>query len=212
MSISESNREWFDRLDKFTLCEIICLHNGTSSFEWLRNRFLNYPSYIQLEYSSCKSILDVFGEDILKEIQKYQRKNGVDAWHYLYPDNVTKIFLSKDMAKKILTLLGEEDKPNFLSESDFDNTIETHKTIKKNNRDTYERRKDSYDSYKSKSGIEDKNYTHEQILNLLKKSNPNLWNICINTFLKDFWQIYSTENNCKKKSGRPVKKQRDSQE
>lgn len=46
----------------------------------------------------------------------------------------------------------------------------------------------------------------ENIFNQVKQTDKNLWNITLATFRRDVWSRYSSENDLKKKSGRPRSK------
>jgi hypothetical protein len=70
----------------------------------------------------------------------------------------------------------------------------------------YSQRKISFNTWHERSKVNIKVLTTEKVFDQVKKTDKDLWNITLASFKRDFWQQYSTENNIKKKPGRPATK------
>ena len=72
--------------------------------------------------------------------------------------------------------------------------------------DTYNQRRNSFESWIESTGIDIQALTVNNIFLQVKLKNKSLWQIDFASFKRDFWQRYCRETGIKKKSGRPSKK------
>lgn len=72
--------------------------------------------------------------------------------------------------------------------------------------DTYNQRRNSFESWRVSTGIDIQAPTLNNIFQQVKLTNKSLWQIDFASFKRDFWQMYCRETGIKKKPGRPPKK------